>query len=338
MKILAPLLLALSPLLQATIGAQQGLWVKREEILARSASGRAWESLLADAARSASLDLSDQDDPNDSRLLAAVIVAIRTGGDLAPLKARALAALETENGGRTLALARNLPALVIAVDLLDLQGDERTHFETWLRGVIRESLDGRTILSTHEDRGNNWNGWAGAARIAADLYLRDYQDLKRASQVLAGWMGYRSSYAGFKWGELDWQADPTKPVGINPPGSTIQGHSVDGCLPDDQRRSGGFTWPPPKENYCYEMLQGLVVQLVLLERAGLDAWGWKMRAPLRAFEWLHEEALFPAEGDDVWMIPIVNRKYGTSFPAIGGASHGKSVGWSEFFLEAPSWP
>lgn len=334
-----PLLgLALSALLQATISGQQGLWVNRDEILSLSASGAAWEDMVADAARSAPLDLSDQDDPNDSRLLAAVIVAIRTGGDLAPLKERAFAALETENGGRTLALARNLPALVLAMDLLELEGEERLRFETWLRAVLREDLDGRTLISTHEDRGNNWGTWAGAARFAADLYLRDYPDLQRASRVLAGWMGYRRSYALFRWGELDWQADPENPVGINPPGATRDGHSIDGVLPDEQRRAGGFTWPPPKENYCYEGLQGLVLSLVLLERAGLDAWSWKARAPYRAFRWLAVEAQFPAEGDDVWMVPIVNRKYGVALPVGSGSSHGKSVGWSEVFLELPSWP
>ena len=31
------------------------------------------------------------------------------------------------------------------------------------------------------------------------------------------------------------------------------------------------------------------------------------RALLRAFEWLHAEAHYPAKGDDTWLPPIVNR-------------------------------
>lgn len=320
-----------------TTSAQRGLWVNKDEILACSASGAAWDDLVRDAAALGAIRLSDQDEKDDSRLLAATIVAIKTGGDLRPLQAIALAAMGTEDGGRTLALGRNLQALVLAADLLEFNPEQRASFSTWLASVRYETLDGRTLVSTHEERGNNWHTHAGAARIAADLYLRDYQDLRRASQVLAGWMGYEKAYAGFEWGDLDWQADPAHPFGINPPGSTIQGHSVDGVLPDDQRRAGGFMWPPPKENYCYEAFQGFLVQLVLLDRAGLPAWRWKSSAPLRAFSWLNVEAAYPAEGDDVWMPPIVNRIYGTDFAVLAG-SHGKALGWSEFFLQLPEWP
>ena len=42
----------------------------------------------------------------------------------------------------------------------------------------------------------------------------------------------------------------------------------DGVLPDDQRRSGGFVWPPTKENYVWEALQGAIAQAVILHRAG----------------------------------------------------------------------
>ena len=69
--------------------------------------------------------------------------------------------------------------------------------------------------------------------------------------------------AGFEYGDLSWQADPTKPVGINPVGAKRDGHSIDGVLPDDQRRSGGFVWPPTKENYVWEALQGAIAQAVI---------------------------------------------------------------------------
>jgi hypothetical protein len=104
-------------------------------------------------------------------------------------------------------------------------------------------------------------------------------------------------------------------VGINPPGCVKSGHSIDGVLPDDQRRSGGFTWPPPQENYVYEALQGALMQAVILERAGYDAFAWEDQALLRAFRWLHTQANFPAEGDDNWLPHPINFFYGTDFPA-----------------------
>ncbi len=105
---------------------------------------------------------------------------------------------------------------------------------------------------------------------------------------------------------------------------------IGGVLADDQRRSGAFRWPPPKENYVYEALQGAVAQAVLLERLGYDSWKWGDRALLRAFEWLHAEADFPAQGDDTWIPHTVNRAYGTKFPAPAPSRPGKGMGFSHW--------
>src|SRR3972149_4721930 len=151
-----------------------------------------------------------------------------------------------------------------------------------------------------------------------------------AAQVFKGWLGDRSAHAGFEYGDLAWQCDPGNPVGINPAGCTKQGHSVDGVLPDDQRRGGGFTWPPPHENYVWEALQGALVQAVLLHRAGYDVWNWEDQALLRAARWLHEQASFPATGDDSWQPHIINFYYGTGFPAPVPSSPGKNLGWTDW--------
>jgi hypothetical protein len=165
------------------------------------------------------------------------------------------------------------------------------------------------------------------------LYLDDEVELERAARVFKGWLGDRTTYARFKYGELWWQADGSRPVGINPVGSTKNGRSIDGVLPDDQRRAGAFTWPPPKENYAYEALQGALVQAMLLERAGYDAFEWEDQALLRAFEWLHEQANFPATGDDTWQPHVVNHFYGTKFPAPVPSNPGKNVGWTDWTLQ-----
>ena len=220
-------------------------------------------------------------------------------------------AIGTEVGGDTLALGRNLVGYVLAADLVKLPKPENKLFEAWLQTCLTENLQGRTLQSTHEDRPNNWGTHAGASRAAVALYLRDAAEMKRCAQVFKGWLGDRSSYAGFNYGDLDWQADPQKPVGINPKGATKNGYSIDGVLPDDQRRAGPFTWPPPKENYVWEALQGALVQAVILNRAGYDTWAWEDQALQRAVKWLHKECNYPAAGDDTWQPHVVNHFYGT---------------------------
>ena len=160
--------------------------------------------------------------------------------------------------------------------------------------------------------------------------MGDTTQLARVAQVFKGWLGDRASYAGFDYGSLSWQCDSSKPVGINPKGCTKNGHSIDGVLPDDQRRGGNFTWPPPKENYPYEALQGALAQAVILHRAGYDVFNWQDRALLRAFQWLHTQNNFPAEGDDTWQPHVVNHFYKTSFPAPVPSKPGKNVGWTDW--------
>jgi hypothetical protein len=102
-------------------------------------------------------------------------------------------------------------------------------------------------------------------------------------------MGDRSAYTGFKFGDLSWQDDQSKPVGVNPKGSTISDVNVDGVILDDARRCGEFipSIAPCKTNYMWEGLQGAVAAAELLHRAGYPAFEYSDRAILRAIEWLH---------------------------------------------------
>jgi hypothetical protein len=301
--------------------------ISTSRLMSLPTSGSAWQAMVAEANAFGSVDLSDQEDPDDVRLLAKALVAVRTGGDVGPIHAALANVPGTEDGGRTLALGRNLAAVVLAADLV---GYRDAGFASWLRGVLRKNLDGLTLISTHELRPNNWGTHAGASRVAADLYLGDGADLGRAAAVFRGYLGERSAYAGFSYGELDWQANPNAPVGINPRGATKDGHSIDGVLPDDQRRSGGFTWPPPRENYVYEGLQGALLQAELLARAGYPAYQWGDSALARAYAWLHNVAGFPAEGDDVWQPHLVNARYGTNYPAPVPSRPGKNFGFTDW--------
>jgi hypothetical protein len=305
--------------------------------------GQSWRALKVEARKPAEApNLSDKDQKGDTHVLAKALVYARCSLEPAHAQCRDVPldhtrqeiiqqihnAMGTEHGGLTLALGRELVSYVIAADLVGLPPERAEVFRRWLSEVRHKRLQGQTLISTHENRPNNWGTMAGASRIAAALYLDDTVDLDRAARVFQGWLGDRTAYAGFAYRDLSWQCDPTKPVGINPKGCTKSRHSLDGVLPDDQRRGGSFRWPPPRENYVYEALQGAIVQAVMLHRAGYDVFQWSDQALLRAYRWLYHVANFPAVGDDLWQLPLIDYYYDTHFWDGRETRPGKNMGWT----------
>lgn len=326
-----------SPKVRPTRRAKEGVWISRGEIRELPVTGPAWESLKAAADRPAGTPrLRDQNDQVDVLVLARALVYSRTGEARYREEVIRLCreAVGTEEGGSCLALGRNLAAYVVAADLVRLPPEQDLAFRRWLRKKLTAIHERRSLRSTHESRPNNWGTHAGGSRAVIARYLGDARELQRVAVVFKGWLGDRAAYSGFKFGDLSWQQDPARPVGINPAGASRDGHSIDGVLPDDQRRGGRFQWPPPRENYVYEALQGALLQAVVLHRAGYDVWSWEDKALLRAFRWLNEEADFPAEGDDTWQPHVVNHFYGSDFPAPVPARPGKNVGWADWTFRA----
>jgi hypothetical protein len=311
------------------------------EIAARPTAGPAWKALKAVADASlGGADLADEVSDHDVRTLAAALVATRTDSTTHREKAtRGIeVAIGTERGGRVLGLARNLVSYVVAADVLDLRRhdpalDER--FRTWLDGVRTKTLSDWSLVSRHETQANNWGTMSGASRVAADAYLGDTADLDRAADVFRGWLGDRRAHRGFEFdSDLSWQADPSRPVGVNAPGTALGGFSVDGALPDDMRRGCSFRLPPCPTEYAWEAMQGAVVQAHVLHNQGYDAWGWSDLALLRAARFLQRlDALYGgwwATGDDEWQPWLLNHVYGTSFPADAPAHPGKNLGWTDW--------
>lgn len=310
------------------------LWIDRERLRSLPTSGPAWDNLKRAATLPLSLpDLSNQNDPTNVHVLAQALVYARTGEERYRhnvIEACKLA-IGTEAGGRTLDLGKELAAYVLAADLVELPHEVDDRFRQWLRRVVHLRYpSGRTLISTHEQRPNNWGTFAGASRLAVAAYVGNQKEIESVATVFKGWLGDRAAYSDFRYRDRSWQADPMSPVGINPPGAKRDGHSIDGVLPDDQRRGGSFRWPPQRENYVYSALQGALVQAILLHRLGYPVWEWQDRALLRAFIWLHEQANYPAVGDDGWQPHVINYYYGTDFPAPTPAKPGKNVGWTDW--------
>jgi len=302
--------------------------------------GPAWENILAAAEKPCGdPDLSDQDQMTNVLVLARALVFARTGEERHrdEVRTSCLEAMGTERGGRTLALGRELAAYVIAADLVTLDPEEEETFRLWLRLCLETDLEGRTLRSTHEDRPNNWGTHAGASRAAAAAYLGDESELERCARVFRGWLGEPDFYSAFEYGDdLSWQADPSRPLGINPRGASREGFSLDGIIPDDMRRGGSFQVPPKPTGYPWGAMEGAVLLAELLRRRGYDAWTWGDRALLRAAEALHRlHGEYPddewwAHGDDVWMPWVINRACGADFPTLTPARPGKNMGWTDW--------
>jgi hypothetical protein len=311
-----------------------GVWSSAAELAGLPMSGKAWDALkkAADAPLPTDPNLSGRA-TEGTRVMAKALVYARTGqaGYRQEVIDAVMDVMGTE-GGDALATFRGLGSYVIAADLVGLPAQEDAVFRAWLGDLLEPGhmVGSRSVVGCHEDRPNNWGTHAGASRAAAAVYLGDQTEIARAAQVFKGYLGDRSSYAGFKYGDLSWQVDASKPVGINPVGATKDGHSIDGVLPDDQRRCGSFQWPPCLTNYAWEGLQGVLAQAQILYRAGYDVWNWQDQAILRAVKWLHEQADYPAEGDDTWQPHLVNHYYGSRFPAPIPARPGKAVGWTDW--------
>lgn len=310
-------------------GTGVGIWISKEEIMQLPMTGAAWDAVLTAANKPAvTPKLSDQDSEGNVTTLAHALAYARTG-DLA-YKDKALSAIrslintQSENGGRTLALGRELAAFVVAADLIGLDSALKQVFSVRLRELINKPLDGMTLIQCHEKRLNNWGTHAGASRAAVAAYLGDRAELDRCAFVFRGWLGDLTAYRGFKPGDLAWQADKANPVGINRPGAIISGHNVDGALPDEMRRAGGFNWPPGATGYAWGGMSGVVAQAEFLFRAGYPTYEWADRAILRAAEFLKRIG-WEAQGDDAWAVAVINARCGTKHP-VNGHAWGKNMG------------
>ena len=327
--------------LSPTAAASDYILMPRSQLLSLPMSGAAWSALKARADSSIGTpDISNQDESADQTTFAKSLVFARTG--IASYRTSVIAALKaavgTESGGRTLAAARNLPGYVLAADFIDLGSADASFdsntFRPWLRRVLTEDLSGKTLISTQEGRPNNWGTHAGAARAAIASYLGDSAQLARTAQVFRGWLGDRTAYASFTYGDLSWQCTTSQPVGIDPP-CVKSGIDIGGALPDDMRRGGTLQWPPASTGYPWEALQGATLEAELLRAGGYDAWSWSNKALLRAVRFLYERAHWPATGDDEWQTWLIDRRYGTSYHGSPPARGGKNFGFTDW-LYGPS--
>ena len=244
------------------------LLMPRAELLARPTTGTAWTALkaVADGAFSTP-NLCDQNSKHHLQTLAAALVYARTGIASYATKAQAaiMAALPTQVVGcnnAVLALGRQLTAYVLAADLSSLRtSSSGPAFATWLSAIRTKNIGGHSIWysikGTHENSPNNWGAYAGAARIAADLYLGDTTDLAAAAKVTQGFLGDRTAYAGFNKNlssaALSWSCSGAATYTPVNWACFKSGINVNGGVVSDISRGGSLRWPPADPGIPYQL-------------------------------------------------------------------------------------
>jgi hypothetical protein len=344
-----PVVLAPRPVAAAT----DYLLMSRSTLMSLPVSGTAWAKLHDVAIGSLGTpNLCDQNDDHHLRTLAAALVYARTGASAYGTKARSgvMAAIKTQRVGcdnAVLALGRQLPAYVLAADFANLRGTASdATFRSWLSTIRTKIIGGHSIWNslerTQHDSSNNWGAYAGAARIAASLYLHDASDISQASRITRGFLGDRSAFAGFEsnisTAALSWacsgSAASYTPVN---PSCTKSGIDVDGAVVSDVSRSGSLGWPPGDTGVAYQLdsIQGLGLQVELLYQNGYsDAWGWSNDALKRMAGVVTRSG---ASGGTGWngtkaarqMPWLLNLRYGTSIPTQT-AGIGRAIGFTDW--------
>jgi hypothetical protein len=336
-----------------TANAQKGLWSSEAELKKNPVAGQAWEAVLEAANTDFSKPVINNNNSNDDvNCLAAAIVYARTGNNL--YREKVISALEYNvskgnpgfDSNGILTWCRNTGAYALAADLI---GYHNKRIEEWFRNMVEVYRDPGNHNNTIEEifyrRANNWGTQAFGTLCAVYAYLGDRTKLQRIRnywvQMVTG------PNPGATYGsDISWHADPGNLRLINPAGSVKEGINIDGIMPDDMRRNGSFSNPPPKAitSYHWEALQGIISGARILERYDpeLSIWGIGDKAILRAVKILETDwktkyneqgSNWASTGDDVWMLPFIDSVYGTDFAKETSEpenlwKHGKNAGWA----------
>jgi hypothetical protein len=325
-----------------TTAAIAGVWIGGAELAWLPTSGPAWESVV-DAAADAGTNgnVSDQDSNHDQATLAAALYTARTGQQ----RARAVAALESAIGterdgdGRWLEVGRNLLGYIIAADLLGIRSgpvyDWLASFRT-MRLAHNNSGQPITFRESAWQSGSNASAQEGAVYAALGVYLKDTSMQRWSWDAFRRYAGDRSSQHRISSNSDIWQQNPDDPVGIQNPGATRNGCSIDGAISNDMSRGSDDVCDPGYTQYPWVGLEGAVPAAMVLSRAGFPAWDVADRALRRAAVYL--KRLRDASGESEWydngrapeIKHLLNRVYGLGYPVEYTVGGGRTVGFTDW--------
>lgn len=326
--------------------SKSGIWTSAAEIASLPTNTTSWNNMksVADGSFDDAL-LYYQDSHHPQQVLAAALVYARTNTSSYATKVKTeLMKIAAYTGarsggledGRSLALGRNLTAYVISADLIKLSALDSTSdqkFRTFLTNVRTwQNSEGRSLVTCHEERPNNWGTMCGASRIAADIYLKDTTDLDRAIKIYKGFIGDRTSYSAFQWEDplvYTWMCDSNNPRPVNPVGCVKDGHDLSGAVVDDVRRGGTYSWPPTDTLYSWGGYSALLAQAEMLKRAGYDSYNWESQAVLRGMKFIATNMADSASYAVDWVPFVINKQYNSSYPTPSTrGGYGRLLDWT----------
>lgn len=281
-----------------------GLWITRDELADLSVGSPAFVRLVEQSSGEIPDGaLSDQDSTGGTIAMQQALVAARMNDDEVRARVRdaLMALIGTEDGttgphagrNRLLGIGRNLPPYVMAADLIGLRSFDGTadrRFRSWLDELrTRRVNDADSSLADAEPLDHsNWGAYIGAAMTAANLYLADRAAIANSAEILRGWVGERDGRQDWVYDtdrhDYSWEChypDVDRYLPVNPKGCERDGFVIDGIIPIDMQRGGGFRVPPKHTQYPRESLQGRTIEAELLHRAGYDSYAWADAGLLR---------------------------------------------------------
>ncbi len=288
--------------------SSDGIWVSRSYVRSLPASGTPWTTLVNIANQNpipGNATLIDQDSVHSRNTMATALVAVRL--DSNTLRAHVRDAIKRVKGteassslpeNRLLQLGRNLPGYVIAADLIQLSSFDPSFdasFRSWIGGLRTKVFEGtfRTLANADEHDPGNWGAYDGAARATIAAYLGDTTDLARSAAAMRS---YTSGVHDGRWDfrptvhDMSWECSYPNTAGYVPINNacTRSGHNLDGIMPLDMARGGGYRWAPTYTSYPRENLTGRVIEAEILYHAGYtDVYHWGSTALGRASAALH---------------------------------------------------
>ena len=294
-------------------------------------SGAAWDRVRSVAAGSWSApDLCAKENKAAMQALAGALVYARTGDASYKTKVvnainRAVGTQRDNCSSAALALGRQLGAWVMAADYV---GYRDASFVKWLTQIRARNIGGHSrwfsLRVTAGNSSNNWGIWALASVIAADRYLGDASSLAQDWAIFKGYGD--GSWTGFKPTSdylAGWNCGRYRAIEDLHCGSPDH----NGAPVEDASRSGSTT--TPHAGYVSEAMSGLAVQAMLLARAGYDAWGVNAQQINRVALFQARFHIWNAESVVYFAAWIVNKAYGTKYPALVGNS-GRMFGYTDW--------
>lgn len=320
------------------------IWVDVTQLHSKPRTGRGWNNMYSMAAGSmpGPVTVADQKSNTSAWAQACAYVYAATGDTdylkkvLGVMRALVSPSLPI---GRALGLAREVQGYVATAEGIqlakvdaDLDAAVKSKFRYFL--TCKTSDGPASLLESHRKRPNNWGTHATSAVMMIARYIGDAALFADAVKVFRGYLGDYDLYHDFTYGSLAWQANPKRPVGINPPNSIINGLDVDGMLPEEARRGSttvGASLPGGDAiMYSWEATQGTTAAMAVALNADVDLRPASAWAHKRSIHFMLDVAHWPISGDDAWQAPVLNRLYPDLKLAVPDGSPGKGLAWTEF--------